>query len=107
GPHRMAPDLARFDTLVVGAGFAGAVTAEQLASRCGHRVCVIDRRDHVGGLAYDHLDDHGVLVHRFGPHIFHTQSARVHAYLSRFTTWRAYEHRILADVDGQLVPIPI
>ncbi|MDQ5822397.1 MAG: UDP-galactopyranose mutase [Actinomycetota bacterium] len=103
----MASAVGGFDTLVVGAGFAGAVAAERLADQCGHQVCVIDRRDHVGGLAHDHVDDHGVLVHRFGPHIFHTQSAKVLAYLSRFTEWRPYEHRVLADVDGQLVPIPI
>jgi UDP-galactopyranose mutase len=78
-----------------------------LARDCGHRVCVIDRRDHVGGLAYDHLDEHGVLVHRYGPHIFHTGSKRVHSYLSQFTDWRPYEHRVRAEVDGQLVPMPI
>jgi len=94
------------DYLVVGAGFAGAVTAERLAS-AGARVVVVDRRPHVGGNAYDHYDDAGVLIHRYGPHIFHTNSAKVFDYLSRFTKWRPYEHRVLASVCGQLVPIPI
>ncbi len=96
-----------FDWLVVGAGFAGAVLAERLANGRGERVLVIDRRPHVAGNAYDHLDAAGVLVHRFGPHIFHTQSKAVFDYLSRFTAWRPYEHRVLARVDGLLLPIPI
>jgi UDP-galactopyranose mutase len=97
---------ARYDYLVVGAGFAGAVCAERLAA-AGYRVLVVDRRPHIGGNAYDELDDAGILVHRYGPHIFHTNSDAVFAYLSRFTSWRAYEHRVLASVDGALVPIPI
>jgi UDP-galactopyranose mutase len=96
-----------YDTLVVGAGYAGAVMARQLADRADHRVLVIDRRDHVGGNAYDYHDEHGVLVHRYGPHIFHTNARKVVEYLSRFTDWRPYEHRVLANVDGQLVPMPI
>jgi UDP-galactopyranose mutase len=96
-----------FDALVVGAGFAGAVLAERLASQLGRRVLVVDRRSHIGGNAYDHYDDGGVLVHRYGPHIFHTNSSEVFAYLSGFTEWRPYEHRVLASVDGQLVPMPI
>jgi UDP-galactopyranose mutase len=96
-----------FDYLIVGAGFAGSVLAERLASRAGKRVLLIDRRPHVGGNAYDHYDAAGVLVHKYGPHIFHTNSARVFGYLSRFTRWRPYEHRVLASVDGQLLPIPI
>ena len=82
--------------------------AERLASGIGERVLVIDRRDHIAGNAYDYLDEHGVLVHRYGPHIFHTNSEDVFEYLSRFTEWRPYEHRVLAKVDGeQLLPIPI
>ncbi len=96
----------RFDYLVVGAGFAGAVCAERLAA-AGHRVLVVDRRDHVGGNAYDEIDSAGIRVHRYGPHIFHTNSDAVAAYLSRFTAWRVYEHRVLAFVRGQLLPIPI
>lgn len=96
-----------FDFLVVGAGFAGSVVAERLASQLGKRVLVIDRRPHVGGNAYDRYDEHGVLIHQYGPHIFHTNAARIVAYLSHFTDWRPYEHRVLASVDGQLVPLPI
>ncbi|HZS83576.1 MAG TPA: UDP-galactopyranose mutase [Stellaceae bacterium] len=98
---------AGFDYLVVGAGFAGSVLAERLAAGMGKRVLVIDRRPHIGGNAYDHYNDDGILVHRYGPHIFHTNSPRVAEYLSRFTKWRPYEHRVLAAVDGMLVPIPI
>jgi UDP-galactopyranose mutase len=96
-----------FDYLIVGAGFAGSVLAEQLANRGGHRVLLVDKRSHIGGNAYDHYDDAGVLVHRYGPHIFHCNSAEIFDYLSRFTEWRPYQHRVLASVDGQLVPIPI
>ncbi len=96
-----------FDYLIVGAGFAGSVLAERLAAEAGKRVLVVDKRNHVGGNAYDHYDDHGILVHRYGPHIFHTNSRKVWDYLSRFTEWRPYEHRVRASVDGRLVPIPI
>jgi UDP-galactopyranose mutase len=96
-----------FDYMVVGAGFAGSVLAERLASDAGKRVLVVDRRPHIAGNAYDHYDDAGLLVHRYGPHIFHTNSREVFDYLSRFTEWRPYEHRVLASVDGQRVPIPI
>src|SRR5215211_4568573 len=95
-----------FDYLVVGAGFAGSVVAERLAS-VGSRVMVVDRRPHIGGNAYDHYDDAGILVHRYGPHIFHTNCQRVVEYLSRFTEWRPYEHRVKAHVDGKLLPMPI
>ena len=94
------------DDLVVGAGFAGAVVAERLAA-AGRQVVVVDRRPHIGGNAYDELDDAGILVHRYGPHIFHTNAPAVVAYLSRFTEWRPYEHRVLASVRGKLLPIPI
>ncbi len=96
-----------FDYLVVGAGYAGAVLAERLAREGGAKVLVIDRRAHIAGNAFDHHDPAGLLVHRYGPHIFHTNSKDVFEYLSRFTEWRPYEHRVLASVDGQLVPIPI
>ncbi len=96
-----------YDVLVVGAGFAGTVMAERLASQDGKRVLVVDRRPHIGGNAYDHTDADGLLVHAYGPHIFHTNSRDVFDYLSRFTRWRAYEHRVLAEVRGQQVPIPI
>jgi UDP-galactopyranose mutase len=96
-----------FDYLIVGAGFAGSVLAERLAQGSGKRVLICDRRPHIGGNAYDHYNEDGILVHRYGPHIFHTNSAAVFDYLSRFTAWRPYEHRVLASVDGQQVPIPI
>ena len=95
------------DVLVVGAGFAGSVMAEQLASQAGRRVLVVDRRDHIAGNAYDLHDAAGLLIHRYGPHIFHTNSAAIFEYLSRFTKWRPYEHRVLARVRGLEVPMPI
>lgn len=94
------------DWLIVGAGFTGATLAENLASQLDQTVLLVDRRDHIGGNAYDEYDEHGVLVHRYGPHIFHTNSERVWAYLSRFTRWRPYQHRVLGSIDGQLVPLP-
>ncbi|NCA14667.1 MAG: FAD-dependent oxidoreductase [Proteobacteria bacterium] len=96
-----------YDVLVVGAGFAGAVIAERLASQAGKRVLVCDRRPHIAGNAYDHHDEAGILVHKYGPHIFHTNAARVVAYLSQFTEWHPYSHRVLAQVDGKLLPMPI
>ncbi len=97
----------RYDTVIVGAGFAGSTLAERLASEAGQRVLVVDRRPHIGGNAYDEYDAAGILVHRYGPHIFHTNSDEVFAYLSRFTAWRPYEHRVLTSVDGKLLPMPI
>ncbi len=94
------------DVLVVGAGFAGSVVAERMAA-AGRKVVVMDRREHIGGNAFDEPDSRGILIHRYGPHIFHTNSKEVFDYLSRFTGWRPYEHRVLAHVEGQLLPIPI
>lgn len=96
-----------FDYLIVGAGFAGSILAERLANQSGKKVLIVDRRNHIGGNAYDHYNEAGILVHKYGPHIFHTNSRDVFEYLSHFTEWRRYEHRVLASVDGQLVPIPI
>ena len=96
-----------FDFLIVGAGFAGSVLAERLASQANKKVLIIDKRDHIGGNAYDYYNTDGILIHKYGPHIFHTNSKEVFEYLGRFTEWRPYEHRVLASVDGQLVPIPI
>ncbi len=96
-----------FDYLIVGAGFAGSVLAERLASQLDCKVLLVDKRPHIGGNAYDRYDDSGVLVHPYGPHIFHTNSADIFDYLSRFTAWRPYQHRVLASVDGQQVPLPI
>lgn len=96
-----------FDWLIVGAGFAGSVLAERIASQRGESVLLIDRRPHIGGNAFDCYDDAGILVHRYGPHIFHTNSQKIVEYLTQFTQWRPYEHRVLAQVDGKLLPIPI
>jgi UDP-galactopyranose mutase len=96
-----------FDCLIVGAGFAGVTLAERLASQCDKQVLLIERRPHIGGNAYDYYNEEGLLIHKYGPHIFHTNAKRVFDYLSQFTQWRPYEHRVRASVDGQLVPIPI
>jgi UDP-galactopyranose mutase len=96
-----------FDYLIVGCGFAGSVLAERLASQHGASILMIDKREHVGGNAFDEKDEAGILIHRYGPHIFHTNSDEVFGYLSQFTEWRPYEHRVLANVRDQQVPIPI
>ncbi|MGI8544012.1 MAG: UDP-galactopyranose mutase [Aridibacter sp.] len=96
-----------FDYLIVGAGFAGSVLAERLANGSGKKVLICEKRSHIGGNAFDFYNDEGILIHKYGPHIFHTNSKEVIDYLSNFTEWRSYEHRVLASVDGKLVPIPI
>jgi UDP-galactopyranose mutase len=96
-----------FDYLIVGAGYAGSVIAERLASQAGKRVLLCDRRPHIAGNAYDHYNDGGILVHKYGPHIFHTNSAEIFQYLSQFTEWRPYEHRVVAYRDGKYYPMPI
>ncbi len=100
----------QYDCLAVGSGMAGAVAARVLAEQGGKRVLVLERRDHIGGNAYDCLDHAGVLIHRYGPHIFHTNSRRVYDYLSRFTAWRDYQHQVVANIpcqDGRLeYPVP-
>src|SRR5881394_4023715 len=96
-----------FDYLIVGAGFAGSVIAERLARGSNKKVLLCDKRPHIGGNAYDHYNEAGILVHKYGPHIFHTNSREVFEYVSRFTEWRPYQHRVRASVDGQVVPIPI
>jgi UDP-galactopyranose mutase len=106
-PALRRPRSESFDYIVVGAGFAGSVLAERLTSQMGKRVLLIDKRDHIAGNAYDFHNEHGILVHKYGPHIFHTNSEKVLAYLSRFTSWRPYEHRVITSVDGQLLPVPI
>lgn len=106
-PAPASGGAAGYDTLVVGAGFAGSVIAERLASQAGQRVLVVDKRPHIGGNAHDRYDAQGLLIHPYGPHIFHTNSAEVFGYLSQFTAWRPYQHRVLCSVDGQLLPMPI
>ena len=96
-----------FDYVIVGAGFAGSVLAERLASQANKKVLIIDKRNHIGGNTYDFYNNDGILVHKYGPHIFHTNSREVFDYLGMFTEWRQYEHHVLASVDGQLVPIHI
>ncbi len=96
-----------FDYLIVGAGFAGSVLAERLANGSGKKVLICDKRPHIAGNAFDFYNDDGILIHKYGPHIFHTNSKDVFDYLSRFTEWREYQHRVLASVDGMLLPIPI
>ena len=96
-----------FDYLIVGAGFAGSVLAERLASEGNKKILIIDKRDHIAGNAYDYYNNDGILIHKYGPHILHTNSKEVFEYLGKFTPWRPYEHKVLGSVDGQLVPIPI
>ena len=103
---KSGPCSVTYDVLIVGAGFTGATMARLLAD-AGQRVLIIDKRNHIGGNAYDYEDEQGVRVHKYGPHIFHTNSDRVFAFLSRFTEWRPYEHRVLSAVQGKLVPFPI
>jgi UDP-galactopyranose mutase len=103
----LSEEFDTFDYLIVGAGYAGSVLAERLARGSGKQVLLVDRRPHFGGNAYDHYNDDGILVHKYGPHIFHTNSKEVFDYLSRFAEWRQYQHKVLASVDGQSVPIPI
>ena len=95
-----------YDCLVIGAGFAGAVAARELAERGGKRVLVLERRKHIAGNAYDLPDEAGVVIHQYGPHIFHTRDRRVYDYLSRFTRWRDYQHRVVANVHGVEMPVP-
>jgi UDP-galactopyranose mutase len=92
--------------VIIGAGFAGAVSARELAE-AGHQVLVVERRDHIAGNAYDVKDFHDILIHQYGPHIFHTNSERIFNYLSQFTEWRPYEHRVRGVVDGKEYPFPI
>ena len=96
----------KVDWLIVGAGFTGATLAERIASQFGHRVLIVERRDHIAGNAFDYYDEHGILVHKYGPHIFHTNSKKVWDYLSQFTRWRPYYHYVLGMVDGVHIPVP-
>ncbi|MBR1828462.1 MAG: UDP-galactopyranose mutase [Atopobiaceae bacterium] len=95
-----------YDAIIVGAGYAGATCARRLAEACGCKVAVLERRGHIAGNAYDRIDDAGVLIHEYGPHIYHTTDERVHAFLSRFTEWSDYQHKVLANIKGTLMPVP-
>lgn len=95
-----------YDSIVIGSGFAGAVVARELAEKKGQKVLVIDARDHIGGNCYDRFDEHGILIHQYGPHIFHTNIERVYEYLSRFTEWYEYRHEVVANVYGRELPVP-
>ncbi|MBU2493705.1 MAG: UDP-galactopyranose mutase [Bacteroidetes bacterium] len=97
----------KYDYLIVGAGFAGSVMAERIAGMLNKKVLLVDKRNHIGGNAYDEFDEHGILIHKYGPHIFHTNSKKVFEYLSRFTEWRFYEHKVSAKINDKLYPIPI
>ncbi len=97
---------AAFDVIIVGAGYAGATCARRLAEACGYRIAVLERRGHIAGNAYDRIDDAGVLIHEYGPHIYHTTNDRVHQFLSRFTKWTDYQHKVLANIHGELMPVP-
>lgn len=96
----------KVDWLIVGAGYSACVLAERIATQLGQRVLIVERRDHIGGNAYDYFNEHGILVHRYGPHIFHTKSKKAWGYLSQFTEWRPYFHHVLGVVDGKKVPVP-
>lgn len=95
-----------YDSIIVGCGFAGAVVARELAERGGQNVCVIEKRDHIGGNCYDLYDKNGILIHQYGPHIFHTAKKHVYDYLSRFTKWYDYKHEVVANIHGQYMPVP-
>lgn len=103
-PAGFSPDV--YDVIVVGAGYAGAVCARRLAESCGFKVAILERRGHIAGNAYDYADEAGVLVHKYGPHIYHTISDRVNDFLSRFTDWTDYQHKVLANIHGTLMPVP-
>lgn len=95
-----------YDCVVIGCGFAGAVVARELAEKGNQKVLIIEQRDHIGGNSYDCFDEYGILIHQYGPHIFHTNSKKVYEYLSRFTKWYDYSHEVVGDVYGKIIPIP-
>ena len=95
-----------YDSIIVGCGFAGAVVARELAERGGQNVCIIEKRNHIGGNCYDLYDDEGILIHQYGPHIFHTSKQHVYEYLSRFTEWYDYKHEVVANIHGEYMPVP-
>ena len=95
-----------YDSIIIGAGIAGSTTARKLAEEKNKKVLVIERRSHIGGNCYDKPDDYGILIHEYGPHIFHTEDEGVRAFLSRFTDWYDFGHEVVAKVGDQLIPVP-
>ena len=95
-----------FDVVIAGAGICGAVLAERFAQDSNKKVLLIERRQHIGGNCYDEIDCNGILIHKYGPHLFHTDDAEIFEYLSKFTAWQTYQHKVLAMIDGQAVPLP-
>ncbi|PJX25515.1 UDP-galactopyranose mutase [Advenella sp. S44] len=98
--------MEKYDVIVVGSGFAGAIIAERYATQLGRSVLVIEQRDHIAGNMFDYHDENQILVHKYGPHLFRTDSPRVLEYLSQYTDWHPYQHRVLAEVQGKMVPVP-
>jgi UDP-galactopyranose mutase len=95
-----------YDSIIIGCGFAGATIARELAEKKGKKVLILEQRNHIGGNAFDNFDEHGILVHQYGPHIFHTNLEHVYTYLSKFTKWYNYSHEVVGNINGQLLPIP-
>jgi UDP-galactopyranose mutase len=96
----------KYDYLIIGAGYAGSILAERISTQLNKKCLIVEKRNHIAGNAFDYYDNHGILVHKFGPHIFHTNSKKVHDYLSQFTEWQPYIHRVRAVVEGKSVPVP-
>ena len=97
----------KYDIVIVGAGISGATLAERYASQQNKKVLVIEKRDHIGGNCYDYYDEAGILVSKYGAHLFHTNYEDVWEYVNRFSSWQKYEHRVISSVDGKLVPVPV
>ena len=94
-----------YDYIIIGSGFAGAVVAQKMAEK-GKKVLILEKRDHIGGNCYDENDEHGILIHKYGPHIFHTNSKEVYDYLSKYTKWHDYSHEVVANLNGNFIPVP-
>ncbi|MEG1459208.1 MAG: UDP-galactopyranose mutase [Acetivibrio sp.] len=94
-----------YDSIIIGCGFAGAVLGRELAEK-GKKILIIEKRSHIGGNSYDEKEEHGILVHKYGPHIFHTNKKEVYEYLSRFTKWYEYSHKVVGNIYGKLIPVP-